>query len=141
MNNPLYDGLVAPNLEKTSCFLETENEEISFAAFSRRAAQMAHVLADMGVAPGDRVLVQAPKCAEMVMLYAATLQAGAVFLPLNTAYTRDELAYFVGDASPALIVCAPAAEDEIVALAEPGNAKVLTLGQDGPGTLAIAAEA
>ncbi|MEO9825598.1 MAG: malonyl-CoA synthase [Paracoccaceae bacterium] len=140
MSNHLYDALIAPNTEGTSCFLETDKEEISFAAFTSSAAQMAHVLVDMGVKPGDRVLVQAPKCAEMVMLYAATLQAGAVFLPLNTAYTRDELAYFVGDAAPSMIVCAPSAESELSALAKAGNASVLTLDKDGSGTLSSAAK-
>ena len=32
---------------------------------------------------------------------------GAVFLPLNTAYTPAEVEYFLTDAEPALFVCAP----------------------------------
>ena len=140
MQNLLFETLIAPNFEKTSCFLKTDAGEISFDAFCRRAAQMAHTLVAMGVAPGDRVLVQAPKCAEMVKLYAATLQAGGVFLPLNTAYTHDELAYFIGDATPALIVCAPEVEADVSDMAAAQNAKVLTLGQDGSGTLISAAD-
>ena len=45
--------------------------------------------------PGDRVAAQIEKSPEALALYAACAQAGLVFLPLNTAYTVDELAYFI----------------------------------------------
>jgi acyl-coenzyme A synthetase/AMP-(fatty) acid ligase len=45
------------------------------------------------------------------MLYLACVRAGAIFLPLNTAYTLAELDYFIGDAEPKLIVCDPAKRD------------------------------
>ena len=61
-----------------------------------------------GVVPGDRVAVQVEKTPEALVLYLACLRAGAVYLPLNTAYTLAELAYFIGDAEPRLIVCDPA---------------------------------
>ena len=63
-----------------------------------------------GVKPGDRVAVQVEKTPEAVALYLACLRAGAVYLPLNTAYTIAELDYFVGDAEPALFVSAPGKE-------------------------------
>ncbi len=58
--------------------------------------------------PGDRVAVQVEKSPEAIFLYLACLRAGAVFLPLNTAYTLAELGYFFGDAEPRLVVCDPA---------------------------------
>ncbi|MEO0693013.1 MAG: AMP-binding protein, partial [Pseudomonadota bacterium] len=101
MANVLYDRLIAPHAGNTACFLsQASRPDITYADFVVMTARMAHALVAHGVAPGDRVVVQAPKCAEMVALYAATVQCGAVFLPLNTAYTRDEVAYFVGDATP-----------------------------------------
>ena len=60
-----------------------------------------------GVVPGDRVAVQVEKSADAIMLYLACLRAGAVYLPLNTGYTLAELEYFIGDAEPRVVVCAP----------------------------------
>ena len=57
--------------------------------------------------PGDRVAVQIEKSVEALVLYLATVRAGAVYLPLNTAYTLHELEYFLGDAEPSLVVCDP----------------------------------
>ena len=48
----------------------------------------------MASKPGDRVAVQVEKSLEALLLYLACLRAGAVFLPLNTAYTPAELDYF-----------------------------------------------
>ena len=53
--------------------------------------------------PGDRILVQTEKSVEGALLYLASLRAGLVYVPLNTAYTLAELAYFIEDAEPALI--------------------------------------
>ena len=79
-----------------------------------------------------------------MLLYLACLRAGAVFVPLNPAYTRAELAYFLGDASPRVLVCDPAAaaaHDLPALAAETGVAHCLTLGTDGGGSLPEAAAA
>ncbi len=65
---------------------------------------------DLGVKPGDRVAAQVEKSAEALMLYLGSLRAGAVYLPLNTAYTAGEIRYFLGDAEPTLFVCRPELE-------------------------------
>jgi malonyl-CoA/methylmalonyl-CoA synthetase len=59
------------------------------------------------VKPGDRVAVQVPKSIEAVMLYFGVVRAGAIFLPLNTAYTAAEIEYFLGNAEPSVFVCDP----------------------------------
>lgn len=101
-----------------------------------RSGQLANTLCTLGVKPGDRVAVQVEKSPEAVFLYLACLRAGAVFLPLNTAYTLSELDYFVSDAEPALIVCRPQIEGEVRALAaRHGVAATETLGADGKGSL------
>lgn len=133
-SNHLYDHLIAPHRENDSCFLFRDDApSLSFAEFTRLAAQIAHVLTAAGLLPGDRVVVQAPKTVEMLALYVATVQAGGVFLPLNTAYKPDEIAYFVGDATPRIMVCDPASETVFRGLAE---AEVLTIDPTGGGTLA-----
>ena len=118
MSNTLFDALFAPHLENDAPFLEADSgETLSYHAFLQRAAQLAHVLVENGVKPGDRVVVQAPKLVDTVALYAASAQAGAVYLPLNTAYTLAELEYFIGDARPAMIVCDDRDADAIAELA------------------------
>ena len=138
--NHLYDHLFAPHAGNGATFLARHDApDVSFHGFLQRAAQMAHALVAAGVSPGDRVVVQAPKTVEMVALYAACVQAGGVFLPLNTAYTRDEVAYFVGDAAPKVLVCDPGATEALAPLAEEAGATLLTLDAAGQGTLAEAA--
>jgi malonyl-CoA/methylmalonyl-CoA synthetase len=88
----------------------------------------------LGVRPGDRVAVQVEKTPEAALLYLATLRAGAVYLPLNPAYTLAELDYFIGDAEPALIVCTPAARHGLLGVAR--GAGVETLDAAGKGSLA-----
>ncbi|CAN0599923.1 unnamed protein product, partial [Ectocarpus sp. 12 AP-2014] len=111
----------------------------SYEDFVRRTAQIAHVLMDVGIAPNDRVVVQAPKLGDTIALYAATIQAGAVYLPLNTAYTKAELEYFISDAEPSVIVCDARDEADFKEIAPGVGAQVLTLGGN-VGSLSLAAE-
>jgi malonyl-CoA/methylmalonyl-CoA synthetase len=105
----------------------------SYADLERTSARFAHLLVASGVKPGDRVAVQVEKSPEAVFLYLACLRAGAVYLPLNTAYQRSEIAYFLSDAEPAVVVCRPEDEAQMKTLA--GSAAVLTLDANGGGSL------
>ncbi|WP_112320637.1 malonate--CoA ligase [Oceanibium sediminis] len=138
--NTLFDALLAPHRARKTPFLHLSEPgspaEVSFEDFLAQAARLAHVLVASGVTPGDRVLVQAPKRSEMLALYAAAIQAGAVFLPLNTAYRLDEVSYFIADAAPKLVVCTSDMADALRPLAEAEGGTVLTLNADGSGTLA-----
>ena len=108
----------------------------SYADMLRSTSQFAHALVELGVQPGDRVAVQVDKSPETVMLYLAVLRVGAVYLPLNSGYTGDELRYFLDDAEPSLFVCAPAFEAQSRELAEAsGVARVATLGDQVDGSL------
>ncbi len=119
--------------------LETASRRYSFRDLDTETARMAGALAGLGIAPGDRVAVQVEKSAANLILYLATIRAGGIYLPLNTAYTLSELAYFVGDAEPRLIVCDPAAVKEARGIA--GAARVETLDAAGDGSLADLARA
>ena len=108
MPNPLFDKLFEPHTANVSSFLSlADGEVISYSEFLGQTAQYANALATIGVLPGDRVAVQIEKSAQALALYAGCIQAGAVFLPLNTAYTAAELEYFLTDSRPALFVCDP----------------------------------
>ncbi|MBT8412250.1 MAG: malonyl-CoA synthase [Octadecabacter sp.] len=139
MTNTLYDALIAPHTNNNAVFLTLDDgKTLSYAGFVGRVAQLAHVLVEASVKPGDRVVVQAPKLLDTIALYAAAVQAGAVYLPLNTAYTQSELAYFIEDATPALVVCDATNEADLKAICG-GKARVLTLANDGSGTLSAGA--
>ena len=99
------------------------------------SGRLAAALETLGVRPGDRVAVQVEKSPEALMLYLACIRAGAVYLPLNTAYTLAELDYFIGDAEPRLVVVAPKARDAIVPVARGYGAHVETLDENGGGSL------
>ncbi|QYX57287.1 AMP-binding protein [Roseovarius sp. SCSIO 43702] len=114
-----------------------DGPEMSYGALFDGAARMAAALVRAGVAPGDRVAVQVEKSLEGVQLYLGTVMAGGVFLPLNTAYTGAEVAYFTGDAEPRVVVCDPAREGGTRSIA--GDARVMTLDAGGGGTLVGAA--
>src|SRR5499427_2709853 len=119
---------------------QLDGTRITYADLIARAGQMANVLVARGVKTGDRVAAQTEKSVSALVLYLATVRAGAVYLPLNTAYTLNELEYFIGDAEPALVVCNPSKAEGIAAIAAKVKAKVETLGADGKGSLTEAAD-
>jgi malonyl-CoA/methylmalonyl-CoA synthetase len=113
-----------------------DGSRVSYAEALDLSGRLAHVLVELGVKPGDRVAVQTEKSAEALVLYLATLRAGAAYLPLNTAYTAGEIRYFLGDAEPSLFVCQPEALERMAPVArEAGVASVETLGDKGDGSL------
>lgn len=109
-----------------------------YAALDTGSARLAGLLATLGLQPGDRVSVQVRKSPQAVLLYLACLRGGYVFHPLNDGYRRDELAWLVADADPALAVCDPDAADLFTGLV-PARCRVLTLAADGTGSLTTAA--
>src|SRR5450631_3406507 len=133
----LFDGLDDPD----RLAIETiDGQRISYGDLIARAGRVANVLVARGVKPGDRVAAQIEKSVENLVLYLAVVRAGAVYLPLNTAYTLNELGYFITDAEPSLVVCDPAKADGIGTIAAKVGAKVETLGADGKGSLTDAAD-
>ncbi|WP_340301322.1 malonate--CoA ligase [Roseobacter sp. HKCCD5988] len=140
MSNPLFDALLAPHQGKESSFLILpDGSEMAHCAFLGLANQMAHALRAADVGVGDRVAVHVEKTAPALALYAACITAGAVFLPLNTAYTPAELSYFITDADAALVVCDPSELAALTPIAETCKATILTLDASGQGSLARAA--
>lgn len=141
MANPLYDSLFGRHGENMSTFLYLHNGLAwSYRDFLERAAQLAHVISAAGLVPGDRVAVQVEKSAEALALYAACVQSGTIFLPLNTAYTPSEVSYFFNDADAKLIVCREV--DRVAYSKLEGCEKriVESLEGDGTGTLLDKAE-
>ena len=135
MPNPLHDRLFAPLAHRYSPFITlADGTEISGADFLAMVHRAAGALRAQGVRAGDRVAMQVAKTPEALAVYGASVAAGAVFLPLNTAYTAAEVDYFVGDAEPTLLLVDPARADALASVAAAHGATLMTLGADGRGT-------
>ena len=116
-----------------------DSRVVSYRQLFDGVEQVAAALRAAGVETGDRVAAQVSKSIETLELYLGTVLAGAAFLPLNTAYTADEIGYFLGDAEPALFVCDPAREAELAPVAISAGVKTLwTLDETGAGSLSEA---
>ena len=108
----------------------------TWADLDRASARMANLLASLKLPEGSRVAVQVEKSVEAMVLYLATLRAGYVFLPLNTAYQSAEIEYFIGNAEPAVVVCTPGNFGWVSKIAFSANVgHVFTLGEDRSGSL------
>ena len=90
------------------CWLETaDGHYYSWRDLERGSAKMANLLASLQLPAGARIAAQVEKSPEALMLYLATVRAGFVYLPLNTAYRAAEISYFIDNAAPSVVVCAP----------------------------------
>ncbi|MGL4494366.1 MAG: malonate--CoA ligase [Beijerinckiaceae bacterium] len=141
--NHLFDAIFPAGFGRDKPFLYLPSgETISYGALHDASGQAANVLRQAGVAAGDRVAVQVEKTPQTLMLYLACVRAGAVFLPLNTAYTPAEISYFLGDAEPKLFVCDPGKVAALEPVAKQASgAEVLTLDKNGVGSLTDAMQA
>jgi malonyl-CoA/methylmalonyl-CoA synthetase len=108
----------------------------SWRDLDRATAMMANLLQSLGLPAGSRVAVQVEKSVEAMALYLATLRAGYVFLPLNTAYQSAEIEYFIGNAEPAVVVCSSKNFGWVSKIAfKAGTQNVFTLDDDRSGSL------
>ncbi len=105
-----------------------DGRNYTYSDLDKVSARFANTLKSLGVQPGDRVAVQVEKSIEALMLYLGTLRAGAAFLPLNTAYTAAEIAYFLGDAEPQVFVCDPAKVEALAPVAVKTETQLETMG-------------
>ena len=117
--------------------VETDNGLIySWRDLERATAMIANLLKSLNLPAGARVAVQVEKSVEAMALYLATLRAGYVFLPLNTAYQSAEIEYFIGNAEPAVVVCSGKNFGWVSKIAfKSGTQNVFTLDDDRTGSL------
>ena len=121
--------------------VETDNGlAYSWRDLDRATAMIANLLASLDLPPASRIAVQVEKSVESMLLYLATLRAGHVFLPLNTAYQSAEIEYFIGNAEPAVVVCSSRNFGWVSKLAfKAGTRHVFTLDDDRTGSLLVRA--
>ena len=126
--------------ERSQVAIETPEQTYSWNDLDEMSGRLASLLQSLQLPSGARVAVQVEKSPMALMLYLATLRAGLVYLPLNTAYKAAEVEYFLTDAEPAMIVCDSRNLEWVTELArKTGTAHVHTLNEDGTGSLTLAA--
>ena len=136
MPNPLYTALCGRHNGRTTPFLWTDSGRVwTHDAFLTLAGQLAHALSGLGLDPGDRVALQVDKSPQALAVYAACVQAGLVFLPLNPAYTPAEMDYFIANSGASLVIASPAKAAALAEVAARYGAQLQTLDADGTGTL------
>ncbi len=136
-NHNLFAALRAafPSLDQVAVETDT-GLSYSWHDLERGTAMMANLLASLKLPEGARVAVQVEKSVEAMMLYLATLRAGYVFLPLNTAYQSAEIEYFIGNAEPSVMVCSSKNFGWVSKIAfKAGTQNVFTLDDDRTGSL------
>lgn len=115
---------------------DIDEQSFRYSDVLNRSGQIANYLCSLGATPGDRISTQVEKSVECVCLYLACLRAGLVYHPMNMAYTANELAYFLGDAKPVIVVCDPASSGAVLKIsAQSGVRHVLSLDARGSGSL------
>ena len=142
MNHNLFAALRAAfpaDLDRTAIEVAdgpTAGARYTWRDLERGTAMLANLLVSLDLPAGSRVAVQTEKSVEALMLYLAVLRSGYVFLPLNTAYQAAEIEYFIANAEPAVVVCAPKHFAWVSRLAfTAGTGHVYTLGEARDGTL------
>ncbi len=138
MTENLYEVLAShfPQDQSRPVLRTGDDRVYSYGDLDAISGRFARFLLDLGAAPGDRIAVQVEKSPEALFLYLGALRAGLVYLPLNSAYTDNEVAYFLQDAEPAVLVCDPARAETLGRVAtDAGVDYPLTLGEDGRGSL------
>lgn len=137
MNANVYDVFAArfAHAPHRTCIESESGRAYTYADVERETARFARFFTELGVARGARIAVQVDKSAEALFVYLAALRAGLIYLPLNTAFQRAEIDYFLRDAEPTVVICAPRSRKIINDLAAPSVRYVYTLDDVGSGTL------
>ncbi|MHB8536382.1 MAG: AMP-binding protein, partial [Sulfuricaulis sp.] len=142
MNENIYSLFQArfPADLRSPCIELPDGHILSYTDLAAESARYARFLTDRGLVPGDRIAVQTEKSPRALFFYLACLRAGFVYVPLNPAYRQAEIEYFLDDAEPRAVLCAPSLHDTMQsAAAKRGIEHVFTLDADGQGTLVNAA--
>lgn len=123
---------------QSPCLTTAEGANYSWDDLQQATGKIANLLTSLHLPKGSRVAAHVEKSPEALLLCFATLRAGLIFIPLNTAYQSAEMRYFIEDATPAVVVCSPKNFSWLSQLAfQLGCAHVFTLDDTVPnrGTL------
>ncbi len=119
-----------------ACIDGPDFPRLTYSELEELSAQASNLLSSLGLKAGSRVVVQAPKSPTLLALYLACMRSGVIYVPLNNAYTHDELDYFIQDTTPSLFVCSTDSKDELTELfIKHSIPSTLDLDEQGGGSL------
>ena len=134
MSNLLYDSLFSSHIGVDKPFLIfSDGSKISYDAFLRMASRFANTIKGAGLTAGDRLAIQVEKSAEALAIYAACVQSGVIFLPLNTAYKPAEVEYFISDSGARMLIASEA--ENLRSISAQYNVILHNMAADGRGSL------
>jgi len=135
LTNPLYDMLLGRHADSDAPLLHLTDETIlNYRDMVQRVVHISGMLRQKGLQKGDRLAMQCSKSPEALALYIACVHSGVIFLPLNAAYTPDEVSYFISDATPKILVTDPKVEEILQPVADEADTILLTLSLDQKGS-------
>lgn len=135
MPNPLYDALFGRHAGQATPFLILpDGSTVTHSTFLGISARFAQALTGLGLGAGDRLAVQIEKSPEALAVYAACVQSGVIFLPLNPAYTVAEVDYFVENSGARLLLCSEKSYAGLISVVQARNCQLETLNADGTGS-------
>ncbi|MFJ3899012.1 non-ribosomal peptide synthase/polyketide synthase [Streptomyces sp. NPDC090083] len=106
-----------------------EDVRLTYAELDARASKLAHALVARGAGPEQVVALAVPRSADMIVAEVAVLKSGAAYLPVDTDYPADRIAYMLADARPVCLVTTAEIAPDL-----PPDLDPLVL--DAPGTVA-----
>lgn len=81
-----------------------EDIRLTYAELDACASKLAHALVARGAGPEQVVALAVPRSADMIVAEVAVLKSGAAYLPVDTDYPADRIAYMLADARPVCLV-------------------------------------
>ncbi|WP_211261371.1 AMP-binding protein [Pseudonocardia acaciae] len=120
---------------RTETFLEFRGGSFSYGEVDLAANRIAQGLLAAGVRPGDHVAVMLPNCPEMVFVIFALARAGAVAVPVNTAYRGELLRHVIATADVSSMVIDASYADRLppIVSALPGLNRLFVRTDEAPG--------
>jgi acyl-CoA synthetase (AMP-forming)/AMP-acid ligase II len=86
-------------------FVVYEDERVTYGAWYRAVATLAHALQERGVKKGDRVALAMRNLPQWPVAFFAAAVTGAIVVPLNAWWTGEELAFGLADSGAAVLIC------------------------------------
>lgn len=137
MHNHLYNSLSQGQTGNGDQLfaLCPNNQKITYHQFFHDVECATQLLIEHGLTSNNRVVLIAEKSLASITAYIATVAAGGIFVPLNAAYTDAELAYFINDVQPSIIICDPQRTASLEKITNgAGVKKIFTLDHNEGGT-------
>lgn len=103
------------------------NQSLSYRELNNRSNQIAHLLRQMGTAIEDRVILYLERNIDSVVCFLAVLKAGAVYVPIEPAYTQGaRLTRILKDCQPAVIIT----QSALMSRLDGSEAEIICLDRD-----------